>query len=60
MPAFVPAKDHRITRREGDTDGQLVKKIASGDNKCMEKKMGNRETPLYPWMDLELHSDNNY
>lgn len=45
MPAFVPARDHRITRREGDTDGQLIKKIASGDNKCTEKKWETEKPP---------------
>lgn len=45
MPVFVPARDHRITRREGDTDGQVIKEITSGESKCMRKNnVENRET----------------
>lgn len=43
-PVFVPARDHRTTGREGDTDGQVIKKITIGDNKCMKTNVGNRET----------------
>lgn len=43
-PVFVPARDHRTTGREEDTDGQVIKKITSGDNKCMKTNVGNRET----------------
>lgn len=60
MPVFVPARDHRTTRREGDTDGQVIKKITSGDNKRMKKNVGNRETLQNACVDSELHSDNSY
>lgn len=42
-PCLFPAGDHRITRGEGDTDGEVIKKITSGDNKGVEKMCANDE-----------------
>lgn len=36
-PSLFPAGDGRITRGEGATDGEVIKKITSGDNKGVEK-----------------------
>lgn len=50
-PAFVPARAHRVTRREAGPDGQPGQKIPRGDHQRSKRKRR---------VDSELHSDSRY
>lgn len=47
-PSVFPAGDRRLTRGEGDADGEVIKKITRGDNKGGKNVCSREQNPVEP------------